>query len=154
MADKNEIMLASPIGKYLTQEGVKEDFGQAMKEIYSYIENYTDKIAFSLKREEYGKKKMWGDVCTPLDYEDIKNCKYLIAFPEDSCGVAVELGWASAMQKEMLVFVDENHRTSELVKYINLVTSAKVVTINTINGYEAVMPTIKKEIDEFLTKRF
>lgn len=154
MENKKEIMLACPIGKYLTKDGIDKTFEQAIKEIYSLIQQYTQRIAFSLRREDYGRNKMWGDVCTPLDFNDVRNCKYIIAFPEDSGGVAVELGWASAWQKELLVFVDEKYRTSELIKFIDLVTPAKVVKINTSNGYQNVMPVIKKEINLFLSQKF
>lgn len=155
MKENFKVMILSPIGKYLLldQDGIDKNFEKAMREIYSKVLEKTNNVAFSLEREQYGKNRMWGDVCTQLDFKDVKESDFIVAFPENSGGVAVELGWASAMGKEILVFVDEHYRTSELIKFIHLVTPAKIVKINTNNGYEPVMEKIKFEIDDYFKNK-
>lgn len=148
----NKIFIACPISKYLTEDGIDNDFEKFIKEIYIFCKKYKKNVILALDREEYGKKKMYGDECTTLDYKEMLDTDLLIAFPEDSAGVAVELGWASAMKKTVLVFIDKKYCQSELVKSINSVTNGEKIEIDTINGYKSQINIIKTAISKYLVK--
>ncbi len=148
----NKIFIACPISKYLTEDGIDNDFEEFIKETYIFCKKYKKNVILALDREEYGKKKMYGDECTTLDYKEMLDTDLLIAFPEDSAGVAVELGWASAMKKTVLVFIDKKYHQSELVKSINSVTNGEKIEIDTINGYKSQINIIKTAISKYLVK--
>ena len=59
--------------------------------------------------ENYGKDKVKGDGknCVSKDLEEVNKADVIVAIPEDSMGVSVELGWGSVQNKQMLVFVDK-----------------------------------------------
>lgn len=148
----NKIFIACPISKYLTDGGINKDFEIFIKEIYSLCQNYSNKVFLALEREEYGKNKMYGADCTIADFNEMKDTDLLIAFPEDSMGVSVEIGWASMQQKEILVFIDSKYKQSELVKSINSITKGKRIDINTSKGYKDNTNLIKKYIKEYLIR--
>lgn len=148
----NKIFIACPISKYLTDGGINKDFEIFIKEIYSLCQNYSNKVFLALEREEYGKNKMYGADCTIADFNEMKDTDLLIAFPEDSMGVSVEIGWASMQQKEILVFIDSKYKQSELVKSINSITKGKRIDINTSKGYKDSTNLIKKYIKEYLIR--
>ena len=148
----NKIIIACPISKYLTDGGINKDFEIFIKEIYSLCQNYSNKVFLALEREEYGKNKMYGADCTIADFNEMKDTDLLIAFPEDSMGVSVEIGWASMQQKEILVFIDSKYKQSELVKSINSITKGKRIDINTSKGYKDNTNLIKKYIKEYLIR--
>lgn len=148
----NKIFIACPISKYLTEDGIDKEFEIFIREIYDLCKLYVDNTFLALEREEYGKKKMYGSDCTLADYNEMLDTDLLIAFPEDSMGVSVELGWASALKKQILVFVDKKYRQSELVKSINCISNGVRVDIDTSDGQLVDIDKIKKVIREYLIK--
>ncbi|MBA3534045.1 MAG: hypothetical protein H0T73_19160 [Ardenticatenales bacterium] len=61
----------------------------------------------AIEREEWGKALMSGHECTRLDYEGLVAADVMVALCTGSFGVHVELGWASAHQKPILLLVNE-----------------------------------------------
>ena len=82
--NNKKIFIACPISKYLTEDGIDNDFEIFIKEVFSICKEKSDNVFLALEREEYGKKKMYGSDCTTADYEEMKDTNILIAFPEDS----------------------------------------------------------------------
>ena len=105
-----KIFIACPISKYLTEDGIYKEFEIFIKNIYDFCQDISAITFLALDREEYGKKKMYGSDCTTADFNEIQNTDLLIAFPEDSMGVSVELGWASALGIETIVFIDKKYK--------------------------------------------
>ncbi len=66
----------------------------------------------SLEREAWGKKTMLPEVLTRIDYREIEKASVLVAFPQTSQGVCIEIGWAGAMGKEICICWDLNKDTS------------------------------------------
>lgn len=145
-----KIFIACPISKYLTADGICKDFEIFIKDIYEFCQGISSITFLALDREEYGKKKMYGSDCTIADFNEIQNTDLLIAFPEDSMGVSVELGWASALGIETIVFVDKKYRQSELVKSINSVVNGKAFNIDTTNGFLDQIDIIKNAIQSYI----
>lgn len=145
-----KIFIACPISKYLTTDGICKDFEIFIKEIYEFCRSISKITFLALDREEYGKKKMYGADCTTADFNEIQNTDLLIAFPEDSMGVSVELGWASAFGIETIVFVDKKYKQSELVKSINSIVNGKAFNIDTTNGFLDQIDIIKSAICSYI----
>lgn len=145
-----KIFIACPISKYLKKNSLDKDFEIFIKDIYNFCKQYNDNIFLALEREKYGQNRMYGSTCTLDDFQKMKESDLVIAFPEDSMGVAVELGWASMAKKEILLFVDKNYKQSELVKAINSITKGKTIEIDTNNGYLWQIDNIKEKIKEYI----
>lgn len=140
--NNKRLFIACPISKYLTEEGIDQDFELFIKDLVKLCRKYFKEVYIALEREEYGKKKMYGSICTILDYRKIETIDTLLAIPEDSMGASIEIGWASSLQKEVIVITDKKYKQSELVKSINCITEGTTINIDSTNGYKS----IKKEL--------
>lgn len=80
-------------------------------------------------REEWGKKLMTPDVCTPLDFAEMEKTDLVLAFPGEpaSGGVHIEIGWASAMKKKVVLFLKKGFDYSPLILGLGKVTDSKIV---------------------------
>lgn len=142
------IFIACPISKYLTETGMDKEFENFIKKVYSVCKEYTSKVFLALKREEYGKARMDDHVCTPLDYQEMEKADLIIAIPEDSQGVAVELGWASAMNKQVFLILNKNYNISPLITALHTVTNAEYCHIE--NKYSKEIDVVLNAISGFL----
>ena len=122
-----EIFIACPISKYIEgNEFTNNEFKQNIEKIYKICEKYTANIFLALRREEYGKKLM-KDTCTELDFEEMKTSDIVVAIPEDSIGTAVELGWASCMNKKVILILDKFQRYTPLISRLNDITDTEII---------------------------
>ena len=142
-----KIYLASPISKYV-RKGMDKDYVETIDSVHELLKEYGD-VYYPLKKEAYGEDKTAGsgDVCTKVDFDKVNNSDLIVAFPEDSQGVSVELGWASSKKKNVLIFIDKNYHQSELIRFIDTITPAVKVNIDTSKGYkkeqEKILDSIK-----------
>lgn len=140
-----KIFIACPISKYLNgDEFTDEYFKTFMENVYSLCIEYTPNVFLALEREKYGKNLM-TDICTVLDIEEMKSSDFVIAIPDDSMGVAVELGWASVLKKQILLILNDHQR------YTPLISGMGDITNTTIIHYDRILDeTIFFKIKEFL----
>lgn len=146
---KHKIYLASPISKYV-RKGMDKEYIEVVNEVYEMLKEYGIPY-FPLKKEAYGadKKSGSGEVCTKIDFDKVNESDYIVAFPEDSMGVSVEIGWASSVQKNILIFIDKKYHQSELIRFIDKITPAVKVNIDTSSGYLKEKEKIKKAIRDY-----
>lgn len=122
-----KIFVACPITKYIDNNTFTDaHFKHFIEKMYDFCEHYADEVFFALKREQYGKKLM-TDVCTELDFEEMKTSDIVIAIPEDSKGVAVELGWASVMCKKIVLILNKECRYTPLISGLGDITDASII---------------------------
>ncbi|MBI2005390.1 MAG: hypothetical protein HYS80_01360 [Candidatus Aenigmarchaeota archaeon] len=76
----------------------------------------------NLKLEEVGQTSM----------KELKNSDLLIAYPEQSVGVNIELGWASAFKKKILILLNENNKVSIMHEGLSGVTDSKIIKFTSI----------------------
>lgn len=147
-----KIYLASPISKYV-RNGMSEDYTSVIDKVYNLLNEYGETY-YPLKKEAYGEDKISGsgEVCTKIDFEKVNGADLIVAFVEDSQGVSVEIGWASAAHKNVIIFIDKKYHQSELIRFIDTITPAHKIIINTSNGYkheeEKILLEIKKYLEE------
>lgn len=141
-----KIYLGSPISKYV-RNGMDKDYTTVIDSVYELLKKYGETY-YPLKKEAYGKNKIAGsgDVCTKIDFDKVNESDIIIVFPEDSQGVSVEIGWASAAQKNIVIFIDRKYHQSELIRFIDTITPTKKVYIDTTNGYNKEKEKILNEI--------
>ena len=104
---------------------------------------FAHSVFLALKREEYGAKPLDVYSCK-MDLDELINSDIIIALPDDSMGVAVELGWASAYNKFIVLLLNEKQNYSALVKNITTITPGHIIWYND-EGKNAL-----PEIDSFL----
>lgn len=71
----------------------------------------------NLPEEEIGRKSL----------EELKNSDLLIAYPERSVGVNIELGWASAFKKKIIILVNEKERVSIMHAGLKGVIDSRII---------------------------
>jgi len=122
-----KIFIACPISKYLNgDEFTDECFKIFIENVYNLCIEYTPNVFLALKREQYGKKLM-TDICTILDFEEMKSSDFVIAIPDDSMGVAVELGWASVLKKQTLLLLNDHQRYTPLISGMGDITNTTII---------------------------
>lgn len=122
-----KIFIGCPITKYIDNNTFIDDvFKDFIENMYELCNRYANEVFLALKREQYGKKLM-TDTCTVLDYEEMKTADIIIAIPEDSKGTAVELGWASAMEKKIVLILNKDCRYTPLISGLEDITDTLVI---------------------------
>jgi nucleoside 2-deoxyribosyltransferase len=69
-------------------------------------------------REEWGLNLFTPEMAAPADFEEMRRADIVVAFPGHdpiSGGVHVELGWASALGKPMVLYLNQGTEYSPLV---------------------------------------
>ncbi len=152
MIDK-KVFIACPISKHFDKGIVEESYKKFIEELYNELKNNYREVFLALEREKYGKARMEGHICTPLDFKEMKDADLLIAIPEDSMGVAVEIGWASALKKEIVVVLDKKYKTSPLIENINTITKSNNINIDSTFGYTECINIIRDFLNKNNEKR-
>lgn len=146
--NEKKIFIACPITKYLNgNKFIDEDFQYFITNITDRLKKDGFKVFLALEREEFGVKRMKDEVCTYLDYQEMLNTDIFLAIPEESQGVAVEIGWASALNKKIVLFQNPKIPNSPLINAID--TVAKECTIFEISPDMSPFEKVEFVIDSF-----
>lgn len=142
-----KIFIACPFIKFIKGTNfTNEDFRYFIENLYNLCCKYADTVFLALKREEYGAKPLKDYSCL-MDFVEAQNADFVIAIPDDSMGVAVELGWMSAMGKTMVVVLDKNQNYTPLVANINTITPGEVIFFE--NEAKNVLPDIENILNYY-----
>ena len=127
MTEMNKIFIACPFIKYIDGTTFTDSaFRMFTERLYDLCMEYAPHVFLSLKREEYGAKPLPHYSCA-MDLDELRDSDVMVALPDDSMGVAVEIGWMSAMKKPIILVLDKNQSYSPLVKDIHKITSGNTV---------------------------
>lgn len=148
-----KIFISCPVTKYCNENLVTNGYQNFLEKLYEVCQSDCENIYLAIKADNYNIKNMASDkMCTLQDYNEMLEADVVIAIPESSQGVAVEIGWASALNKKIIVVLDEDVEYSPLIKAINEVTEAIILKINKKNTYididSAFFEKIKILLDE------
>jgi nucleoside 2-deoxyribosyltransferase len=101
------IFLASPFTQYLSPD---LELASGLKELLVGLETALQDRGHSVflahRIEEFGAKLRPPHICAPLDLLEMRRCDAVIALPDRSFGVHVELGWASGLKKPTLILAE------------------------------------------------
>ena len=123
----NKVFISCPFIKYISGTNcINENYRKFTEDLYELCLMYVPEVFMALKREDYGKKPIKDYSCS-MDLEELKESDLVIAIPDDSMGVAVELGWASALGKYIVVLLNKQQKYSPLVKNITTVTKGQII---------------------------
>jgi hypothetical protein len=143
--DRHLAFLAGPFKGILDAETGM--IGAFERDRYEALINHLDARGYSVhnahKRESWGANFLTPEECTRLDYENIRDCDLFVAFPGHpaSPGTHVEIGWASAFGKPMILLLEERNTYAFLVQGLHVVGDVSYVS----------MPTGKIGLEHFAT---
>jgi len=108
-----------------------DDKVDLIRGLINYFERKGYEVHNSHAREKWGEDFMKPEVCAPLDYDGVKRADLIVAIPGDppSGGVHIELGWASALGKKIIILLSCNEKYSNLVLGLNRITDVSYVNL-------------------------
>lgn len=128
--------LGAPFANYINPKtGILfNDKKQMIITIIKYLERKGYQVENSHIREFWGKDWMAPKLCTPLDYQQIKEADLFIAIPGNppSGGVHIELGWASVFNTRTIMLLEKGKKYSNLVLGLDKIGRIDYVVYNTL----------------------
>ena len=110
--------LLAPFDSYMDPETriMYPDKIELIQTIEHRIQANGYKVYNAHRREDYGRALMEPEECTPLDLEHTKDSDVIVAIPGSpaSGGVHIELGWASAFSKKIILLLEKEKNYSHL----------------------------------------
>jgi nucleoside 2-deoxyribosyltransferase len=148
----NKIFLAAPFHNYMNYElGIMcQDKLDEIKALLQYLRSKDYEVVNAHEREDWGKNWYPPDISTPLDFYSIESSDIVIAILGNppSGGVQIELGWASALKKRIIICIDEEYTYSSLVLGLWKITSVEFIKYE---KFEQIMNKLECVLDTYLS---
>lgn len=151
--DHFRVFLACPITDLLNpQKGnLPSHYETFIKCLHAFLKQRSDSVFLALEREEWGANLMEAEICTPLDYKEMQACTAVVAYPGESRGVAVELGWASALRKPLILLLEEGVSYTPMIDGLDRLPNLVVHKLRIpFNGHSWDLEAISPELDSLL----
>lgn len=149
-----KIFLAMPYSQLCDEEKyeVKKEYKVFFEKLTKSIKDLGCEYFLAHEREKWGKEYSSDEESANIDYETIKNSDLICILPgvPNSGGVHVEIGWASANNKKLHIFLKEGYPYSPMVTGIHCLTDTKYYYY--YNDYsdeliELIINSIKEEME-------
>jgi hypothetical protein len=85
---------------------------------------------------EWGNTNLTTDEIGKKSFESLRSSDILIAYPEDSKGVNVVIGWASMLKKKIIILLNEKEALSFCYISLNGLTETRIVKFKDIMDME------------------
>ena len=125
------VFLAAPFKQLLDQSQTMQTADQALLiQVMTLLEKNGLVVDNAHRREAWGQAMMTPDDCTQADFQAIAACDVLLAFPGQpaSPGTHIELGWASAMGKPIVLLLEAEATYAYLVQGLKMVGDVTYLT--------------------------
>jgi nucleoside 2-deoxyribosyltransferase len=112
------------------QTGAMSEADQAkFSVLIEYFENLGAKVHNAHRREAWGKEFLTADEATLRDYTEIKASDIFVAYPgvPASPGTHVEIGWASAMGKPIILFLEKGEKHTFLITGLGTIADIEFI---------------------------
>jgi nucleoside 2-deoxyribosyltransferase len=108
---RSRIFLAAPILKFLTAgPGGRASFDtearRLLEALAAALQETGAELFLAHREEGFGESRPRAEVLTARDLDAMRQADLVVAWPSDSYGVHIELGWASALGKPIIVLRD------------------------------------------------
>jgi nucleoside 2-deoxyribosyltransferase len=110
--------------------------------IIDYFEKDGATVYNAHRREAFGAEFLTARECTKLDFTEISGSDIFVAYPgvPVSPGTHVEIGWASALGKPMVLFLEKDKRHTFLVTGLETVANVEYIWFETVDEILAQLP--------------
>ena len=121
-----------------------ENFKQFLENVERLINELGLKVCLPHRDEG-----QWGNIYIPPEeiteicFNLIRSNDILVVFPGKSRGVHIEIGYAAALGKKLLVFLSKDEKESTLLKGISRITQMKVFRYKSMSE---IMKVLKNEL--------
>ncbi|WP_370875903.1 nucleoside 2-deoxyribosyltransferase [Caldalkalibacillus uzonensis] len=126
-----KIFLAGPFKSLMDPRSGEMDkrFRKQYEELIEFFESKGYTVHNAHKREKWGKAFMTPEECTKIDFEEIRSCDYFVAFPGSppSPGTHIEIGWASAFGKHILLLLEHGQDYAFLIRGLHAVADVTFI---------------------------
>jgi phosphoglycolate phosphatase-like HAD superfamily hydrolase/nucleoside 2-deoxyribosyltransferase len=108
---------------------LSRDMRDRLETVIGLLESKRFAVHCAHRREAWGANMMTPAECTQIDYEEISGADVLLAFPgaPASPGTHVELGWASAMKKHIVLLLEHSKEYAFLVRGLDRITDVTTI---------------------------
>jgi len=170
------VFLASPFTRYLIRNAdgthhLDPDLHALLLRVESALTEAGHSLFLSQRREDFGASLWSAHQCTPFDFLEMQRSDCVVAIPERSYGVHIELGWATALGRPLILVVDESaESTSPLLEGLECVGQAQIVKASTnllkdvkaqerlcqllLQALSRISPAVKRDACAFLSTSF
>lgn len=141
------VFLASPFSQFCEgDEDIIIKDRWFFEEIIKNLKNNNIDYFCSQEREAWGEKYISPDESINEDVNGIKKCDLFIGIPGNpiSGGVHVEIGWASMLNKKIILFLDKNTEYSPMILGLPSLFSCDLIYYDELLSME----TVKLIVDE------
>lgn len=137
---EKRIFLAAPFKALVSNKSnaMQDSDRKRIEDLISFFEGKGYLVHNAHKREAWGKNFMKPEECTYIDYHEIEKCDLFVAFPgiPASPGTHIEIGWASAFRKKIVLILFENQENyAYLVRGLYSVSDVKYILYNSDDEY-------------------
>lgn len=155
-----KIFLGTPITGLLDQNNKFSERNRTyLEHIISSLRRNERNVFCAIEREKWGEELLSGDVCTWLDYKEMLDADIFISIPNKSHGVHVEIGWASALNKKIIILINKKFGIkSPLIEGLHKLTNTEIITFEDNNEFPSpetweniIFPKIERRLQESLT---
>jgi len=101
-----------------------------IKELLGALRHNGHEVFSAHELEEFGKKIRPESICTPFDFLEIRWADLLIAFPSRSGGVHTEIGWASTLNKPIILLMSGEE--SPLARGLNTLSRVEMRHVSNV----------------------
>jgi nucleoside 2-deoxyribosyltransferase len=129
---KRSVFLGGPFKALVDDSGVMRAAERArLESLIERLESEGYQVHNAHRREAWGAEFLRPEECTRLDYEEISACSVFVAFPgyPASPGTHIEIGWASAMGKPIVLLLEEGRDYAFLVRGLHAVAHVTYLTV-------------------------
>ena len=124
------IFIAAPITDWINDSNTHpwKALKLFIKQLLEMLSSNGHDVFSAHNLEEFGKKLRPESICTPFDFLEVRQSNMVIALPSRSGGVHTEIGWASALNKPMLLLI--NGDESPLARGLNTITHVETLCVS------------------------
>jgi nucleoside 2-deoxyribosyltransferase len=144
-----KIFFAAPFTKIINEDGLVEpQFKFWINKIVHECRSFGHKVFLAHEREEWGAKLDPPEKALKLDWDEIEESDVILAYIGNppSPGVQMELGYASALRKPIVVFTVHNEEIPYLTKGLSAVTNIKFKEIKKPEDAAAILIKVLNKI--------
>ncbi len=131
MNQGKKVFIAGPFKSMVNPKtGVMESHEkQKILNLIAFFEEKGFSVHNAHKREGWGKDFMTPEECTKMDFNEISTCDLFVGFPGSppSPGTHIEIGWASALNKPVILLLEEGKEYAFLIKGLNTVANVTFI---------------------------
>lgn len=143
MGGEPRVFLGGPFKSLVDSNGVmRRDERSRFEALIAGLEQAGYHVDNAHRRESWGAAFLSPEECTRRDFDEIKASDVVVAFPGSppSPGTHIEIGWASALGKPLVLLLEADTDYAFLVRGLH--TVAAVVYLELSPGHDPTQPVV------------